>query len=130
MIAAGIALTTMALLQFQPGQPPVAKKSAHKTVIHGETLVADYYWLRNKTSRDVISYLEAENAHTDTVMKKTEKLQSQLYDEMLGRIKQTDLSVPYPYRGYLYYTRTEEGKQYQIYCRKSKGSNKEEILLD
>lgn len=127
MLTAAIAIMS---LQFQDATPPVAKKVAHKTDIHGETLVDNYRWLQKKTDKAVIDYLNAENAYTDKVMKDTDALQKDIYDEMLGRIKQTDLSVPYPYRGYLYYTRTEEGKQYQIYCRKSKGSNKEEILLD
>jgi oligopeptidase B len=75
--------------------------------------------------------VEAENAYTQAMMKDTEDLQTQLYAEMLGRIKQTDLSVPVPRDGYFYYTRTEEGKQYAIYCRKRESLEAvEEILLD
>jgi len=111
--------------------PPVAKKVPRVTVVHGDTLKDDYYWLREKTNPEVISYLEAENAYTAAVMKPTEALQQSLYQEMLARIQQTDLSVPYHYGGYLYYSRTEEGKQYSIQCRK-KGSQDapEEVVLD
>lgn len=111
--------------------PPVAKKIPKTTTIHGDTLVDDYFWLREKSNPDVINYLKAENAYTEAVMKPTAALQETLYTEMLARIKETDLSVPYPKDGYLYYTRTEQGKQYPIYCRK-KGTlrAKEETLLD
>ena len=99
--------------------------------MHGDRRVDDYGWLREKTSPDVISYLEAENAYADAFMKPTEELQKKLYDEMLARIKQTDVNVPYRMGDYFYYTRTEQGKQYPIYARK-KGSvdAAEEILLD
>lgn len=111
--------------------PPVAKKVPHKAELHGEVRVDDYYWLRDKEDPEVIKYLEAENAYTAKVMKPTEPIQKRLYDEMLGRIKQTDQSVPYKYGGYWYYTRTVEGKQYSIRCRK-KGSPTapEEVILD
>ena len=69
----------------------------------------------------VLEYLKEENAYTDAVLKPTEELQEKLYSEMLGRILQTDLSVPYRLRGYSYYSRTVEGKQYSIYCRKAEG---------
>lgn len=112
-------------------QPPVAAKKPHVTTIHGYTLTDDYFWLRDKGNPDVIKYLEAENAYTDALMAPTKGLQETLYKEMLGRIKQTDLSVPYSLGGYIYYSRTEEGKQYPYMCRR-KGSmdGGEEILLD
>ncbi|MBS1810794.1 MAG: S9 family peptidase [Acidobacteria bacterium] len=111
--------------------PPVAKKETKITTIHGDKLVDDYFWLREKSNPEVLNYLKAENAYTEAIMKPTEALQETLYKEMLGRIKETDLSVPYPKDGYLYYTRTEQGKQYPTYCRK-KGTlrGKEEVLLD
>jgi oligopeptidase B len=114
-----------------PGTPPVARKEPHVTRLHGETLEDDYYWLRNKGTPEVESYLNAELAYSRAFMKPTEGLQQKLYDEMLSRIQQTDLSVPFPERGYFYYSRTEQGKQYPIYCRK-KGSLRggEEVLLD
>jgi oligopeptidase B len=111
--------------------PPLAKKEAHIENWHGQRRPDDYFWLRQKGTPEVEDYLRAENAYTDSVMKPTEELQAKLYSEMLARIKQTDLSVPYEKRGYFYYSRTEEGKQYPIHCRK-KGSQQapEEILLD
>jgi len=93
--------------------------------------VDNYFWLREKTDPEVISYLESENAYTESVMKPTEEFQAVLYKEILGHIKQTDLSVPYKYGEYWYYTKTEEGKQYPLYCRK-RGSmaGEEQITLD
>ncbi len=118
-------LTTTAVL------PPAAKKIAKVDTIHGESRLDNYFWLRDKTNPEVLAYLDSENAYTETVMKQTEKLQAALYKEILGRIKQTDLSVPYRYGEYLYYTRTVEGEQYPIHCRK-RGSIEapEEITLD
>ena len=111
--------------------PPVAKKIPKVFELHGDRRVDDYYWLRDKSNPEVIAYLEAENAYTAGVMKPAEALQETLYKELLARIKQTDLSVPYRLRGYFYYVRFEEGKQYPIHCRK-KGSREapEQITLD
>ena len=112
-------------------RPPVARKAPHETKIHGYTLKDDYFWLREKSNPEVIAYLEAENAYTEEVMKPAKGLQETLYKEMLGRIKQTDLSVPARKGEYYYYSRTEEGKQYPYRCRR-KGSmtGSEEVLLD
>ena len=109
----------------------MAEKKTKTTNIHGTTLVDDYFWLREKTNPAVMSHLQAEDAYTETVMKPTAALQEKLYNEMLSHIKQTDRTVPYRSGNYFYYTRTEEGKQYPIYCRK-KGSPEapEEIVLD
>jgi oligopeptidase B len=111
--------------------PPVAKKVLKTTEINGHTLVDNYFWLREKKNPEVAAYLEAENKYTDAVMKPTEPLQKKLYDELLSRIKETDIEVPFKEGGYFYYVRTEAGKQYAIHCRK-KGSMDapEEILLD
>src|ERR1043165_5244875 len=111
--------------------PPMAKKIPKTTNIHGETLVDNYFWLREKNNPEVMAYLEAENAYTDAAMKPTENLQATLYKEMVGHIKETDRTVPYHDGDYFYYSRTEAGKQYPIYCRK-RGSldAKEEITLD
>jgi protease II len=87
-------------------------------MIHGDRRMDHYAWLRDKKDPRVIDYLKEENAYADRLMGGTKELQENLYQEMLGRILQTDLSVPYLLRGYSYYTRTEEGKQYAIYCRK------------
>jgi len=109
----------------------MADKKTKTTNIHGVTLVDDYFWLREKTNPAVMSYLKAEDAYTDTAMKPTSALQEKLYNEMLSHIKQTDENVPYRYGNYFYYSRTVEGKQYPIFCRK-KGSTEapEEILID
>jgi oligopeptidase B len=112
-------------------KPPIARREPVEQILHGDRRVDHYAWLRHKESPEVIAYLEAENAYTDELMKPTEGLQEKLYQEMLGRILQTDLSVPYKLRGYLYFTRTEEGKQYALHCRRRdvEGSA-EELLLD
>ena len=111
--------------------PPVAKKEPKVTDINGHKLVDNYHWLRDKKNPEVKAYLEAENAYTDAVMKPTEPLQKKLYGELLSRVKETDVEVPYRDGEYFYYTRTEAGKQYGIHCRK-KGSMDapEEIVLD
>jgi oligopeptidase B len=110
---------------------PVAKRVPKVTEINGYKLVDNYFWLRDKQNPDVRAYLEAENAYTDAVMKPTSSLQKKLYDEMLGRIKETDVDVPYKEGDYFYYSRTEAGKQYQIRCRKKGSLNApEEVLLD
>jgi oligopeptidase B len=112
-------------------KPPVAKKVPKTTEINGVTLVDNYFWMREKSNPEVKAYLEAENAYTDAVMQPTEALQKKLYTEMLSRIKETDVEVPYKNGTYFYYSRTEAGKQYSIYCRK-KGSMDapEEVMLD
>jgi len=112
-------------------QPPIAKKVPHVTTIHGERLVDNYYWLRQKDNPEVLAYLRAEDAYTDWFMKPTKPLQETLYQEMLGRVQETDQSVPYRQGDWFYYHRTEEGKQYQTHCRK-KGSvdAPEEVTLD
>jgi oligopeptidase B len=112
-------------------RPPMTEKKTKTTKIHNDTMVDDYFWLREKSNPEVIAHLEAENAYAEAAMKPTAALQDKLYKEMVGHIKETDRSVPYQWGGYFYYTRTEEGKQYPINCRK-KGSvdAPEEIVLD
>jgi oligopeptidase B len=111
--------------------PPVAKIQPKVDTLFGQVMVDNYFWLRERGTPQVIEYLEAENAYTDAMMKHTQGLQERLYQEMLSRIKETDMSVPVRWDDYYYYSRTEEGKQYRIYCRK-KGTlqAEEEILLD
>jgi oligopeptidase B len=112
---------------------PVARVEPKEMVNHGVTRVDDYYWMRDDERDDpeVLAHLEAENAYTDAVMEGTEALQKELFEEMKGRLEQDDASVPYLSRGFWYYTRFEEGKEYPIYCRK-KGSMEadEQIIID
>lgn len=122
--------------------PPIAFKDDSVLTIHGDTRIDPYFWMRlsdeqkldeqpDEQTQKVIDYLNSENNYTFTVLKATEQLQEALYDEIVGRIKQTDESVPYFKNGYWYYNRFEEGQEYPVYCRK-KGTllNKEEILVD
>ncbi|HEY0784967.1 MAG TPA: S9 family peptidase [Acidobacteriaceae bacterium] len=99
--------------------PPHARAERTETHLHGHTLVDEYAWLRNKESPEVLEYLAEENAYTDAILAPTLPLQSQLYEEMLSHIKQTDVSVPAEENGWWYYTRTSEGAQYPVYCRKA-----------
>ena len=125
-----IAAAALGALAEAPA-PPVAKKVPKTIAIHGDERVDEYGWLRDKSSAETIAYLDAENAYADALMKPTEKLQTELYDEMLGRIKQTDMNVPFRRNGYFYYSRTVEGQQYPIHARKKGGLDAdEEILLD
>jgi oligopeptidase B len=120
-------------------RPPRARQEPTPTPLHGQTLEDNYRWMRDKSSPELLAHLEAENAYTNSVMAPTEQLQAKLYAEMLSHIKETDESVPYRDRGWFYYTRTVEGRQYPIHCRRlatGADSNKpdesqpEEILLD
>jgi oligopeptidase B len=114
--------------------PPVAHKQHTETMHHGITLSDDYAWLRDKDNPEVTAYLKAENEYAEAVTAELAPLRDQLYNEMLSHIKQTDESAPYREGDWWYYIRTEEGKQYSIFCRK-RGSvaapeGPEEILLD
>jgi oligopeptidase B len=112
-------------------QPPIARRQQTVNTFHGHRLADDYAWLREKTSPEVIAFLEQENAYTRAVMKPTEELQAKLYDEMLSHIKETDVSVPFRDKDYFYYSRTEQGAQYPIYCRKHGSLEAEEdVILD
>lgn len=110
---------------------PIAKKVPVIHTICDNKLLDDYAWMREKDAPEVLDYLKAENAFTETTMAFAKPLQAKLYEEMLARIKQTDLSVPVKNRGFYYYSRTEEGKEYPLYCRK-KGTLEapEEVMLD
>src|SRR5918995_2905287 len=118
-------------LQSEVVAPPIARAIPRVEVVHGETRVDPYYWMREKSNPEVIAYLDAENRHTDSVMRHTEDLQERLYQEMRARIKEADLSVPERLDDYLYYSRTETGGQYPIVCRKQGSAEAgEEVLLD
>jgi oligopeptidase B len=126
-----VASSSATRLAAQDLTPPSAKVIARIDTLHGDIRTDNYFWIREKTNPDVISYLNAENAYTAAKMKHTEALQQRLYDEMLRRIKETDLSVPFRDHGYWYYNRTEKGKSYPIRLRK-KGSldAPEEVIID
>jgi oligopeptidase B len=126
-------------------QPPVAKKVPEKMTIHGHTRVDNYYWMKltdeqkeagskdsaDAQTADVLEYLVAENDYREEVMKDLAPFQDSLFNEIVGRIKQTDMSVPTKVRGYWYYSRYEEGKEYPFYCRrKDSMENEEEIMLN
>lgn len=115
----------------QTPQPPVAPVIPHHETRHGTEVVDNYFWLREKSNPEVIKYLESENAYTEAMTRGLKPFEDALYNEILSHIKQTDLTVPVRRGGYYYYSRTEEGKQYPIRCRK-KGSLQanEEVLLD
>ena len=111
--------------------PPHARREPAVTEVHGDRRVDDYHWLRNKGSRSVNAYLRAENAYTAAMMKPSQRLQDTLYREMLARIKETDVEVPYRDGGYFYYSRTRKGKQYRIFCRRLGNVDApEQIVLD
>ena len=121
-------------------QPPVARIEHTETTLHGVTLTDDYAWLRQKDNPGVAEYLEAENAYAEAVMAPLEALRGELYDEMLSHIQQTDMSVPFRDGAWWYYTRTEEGLQYAIHCRRRANPHNgatgpeegapEEVILD
>ena len=122
--------------KWPSAKAPIATTTSYKRIIHGDTVIDNYYWMidyfkKGSDSTKVVDYLKAENTYLDTMMKKTDQLQADLFKEMKGRIKERDESVPVFKNGYFYYTRTEDGQQYFKYCRK-RGSlkAKEEILLD
>ncbi len=123
-------------------EAPIAEKSPKALTIHNDTRIDNYYWMKlsdeqkkaehpDDITKKVVNYLNAENDYTDTVLGHTKPFQESLYNEIIGRIKQTDMSVPYKENGYFYITRYEEGKEYAIHSRK-KGrlESEEEILVD
>ncbi len=114
-----------------PPQPPMAKVIPTKLENHGYARTDNYFWLKERDNPDVLAYLESENEYTEAVMAHTKELQEQLFEEIKGRIKETDTSVPYRLDDYWYYTRWEESEEYPIYARK-KGSldAAEEVMLD
>ncbi|MBN1597638.1 MAG: S9 family peptidase [Bacteroidales bacterium] len=111
--------------------PPKAKKQTQELIIHDHKRIDPYFWLNKRENPEVLEYLKAENDYTSEMMKDTEGLQDVLFNEIVSRIKQTDMSVPYFLNGYYYYTRYEEGKEYPVYCRKQGSLDaQEEIMID
>ncbi len=98
--------------------PPLAKRVPHVHEAHGDRRVDDYHWMRERKDPDVTAYLEAENTYTEAVMAPTRALQDRLYAEIVGRIQETDLSVAVPHGPFRYYSRSVEGLQYHVYCRR------------
>ncbi len=123
-------------------KPPSAEKIPHELVSHGNTRVDNYYWMKlseeqknaenkDEQTRKVLDYLNAENTYREAVLDHTKPLQEKLYNEIIGRIKQADESVPYKENGYWYYTRYEQGQEYPIYCRKKGDLDAaEEVMLN
>lgn len=114
-------------LKFTPPRP---RQIPHEIFAHGLQWNDPYFWLRDRGNPEVLKHLQAENAYTEQMMADTQPFQEKLYKEILSRIKETDLSVPVKIDDYFYYTRTEQGKQYAIHCRKKGGAGHEEIILD
>lgn len=111
--------------------PPKAEKIKKELTLHHHTRIDNYYWLNQRDNPKVIEYLKAENDYLKAVMKHTEALQEKLFNEIIGRIKKDDSSVPYKTKGYYYYSRYEKGKEYPLYCRRKESmENPEEIMLD
>jgi len=117
--------------QDQALQPPVAARISKSITYHSDRITDDYFWLRDKADPRVAEYLEAENRYADAMLADTAKFQERLYKEILSHVQQTDVNVPYRKGDYLYYSRTEKGKQYAIYCRKKAVARApEEVTLD
>ena len=141
-ILIGIVLSFIACASVQPvlereriikPKPPIAKKIPYETSIHDTILVDNYHWMKDKSRTDpeVIAHIKKENAYTDSVLFNTKELQEQLYQEIVGRIQKTDLSVPVRIDSFYYYWKDVEGKEYSLYCRKkSIPDAKEEIVID
>ena len=110
--------------------PPRAAKKTREYTIHKKTHRDDYYWLREKENPEVISYLKEENLYTKNVLKSTENLQEELFQEMKARIKEDDVTAPERKGNYLYYYKTMKGKQYKAYYRRKMDEGEEELLLD
>ena len=121
------------MTDITPLQPPVARKQHTETTLHGTTLTDDYAWLREKENPEVTAYLDAENAYAEANVAPLNGLRDRLYLEMLSHIKQTDVSVPFRDGAWWYYSRTEEGRQYAVLCRKAELSGvdaPEQTVLD
>ncbi len=126
-----IAASATSHADAQRATPPVAVRQPKVDTLHGDVLTDDYAWFRNRGNPAVIAHLEAENAYTESMTAATQPLRDALYAELVGRIKETDLSVPTFDAPYWYYTRTEQGKPYPIYCRKLRSLEApEEVIFD
>jgi oligopeptidase B len=130
-LLAAFGVAALMPLAAQTSQPPVAPVKEHREVRHGETVIDNYFWLRQKSDPEVVRYLQAEDAYTAEQTHALKPFEEALYTEMLSHIRQTDMGVPVRRGAYLYYARTVEGKQYPIHCRrKGMMDAPEEVLLD
>jgi len=131
LLAAGGLAGCGADVPRQQPTPPVARAIPQELEAHGHVRIAPYFWLRERENPEVVAYLEAENTYLGAAMAHTEELQNTIFEEIKGRIRKDDSSVPHLYDGYFYYRRYEKDREYPIYCRKE-GSidSAEEILLD
>jgi len=125
-----LAATLHAQLALDAAKPPFAPKKPKDVSVHGDPRSDDFFWLRDKTNPAVLTHLRAENAYTEAVMAPTQPLRDRLYAEMVARIKETDTNPPARKGSWWYYSRTEKGKQYPIYCRRRAIDAAEEIILD
>lgn len=116
---------------LEVNKAPKAKKIDHILSLHGVDRNDPYFWMNQRDDKDVIEYLEAENKYAEEILEPTKGLQDELYEEIVGRIKKDDESVPFYQNGYFYYVRFEKGKEYPIYCRKKQLlENPEEVVID
>lgn len=123
--------TFAAPLALAAAKPPFAAKKPKDVSLHGDTRIDDYFWLRDKTDAAVLAHLRAENAYTEAATAPLQPLREALYREMVGRIKESDSNPPAKKGEWWYYSRTEQGKQYPIYCRKHRSTDAaEQVILD
>src|SRR6266516_2619071 len=131
LLALSIVVVAPATSSAQDLTPPVASVKPKVDTLHGEVRTDNSFWIREKSNPDVVAYLNAENSYTAARMKHTEALQQRLYDEMLSRIKETDVTVPFRDNGYLYWSATEKGKSYPIRMRKrATAGAPDEVVID
>lgn len=130
-LPAAVLLTAIMTATAFAAEPPRAKKVPHRLEKHGQVRVDDYFWLKERSNPEVLAYLKAENDYTDAAMKHTEGLQQKLFEEMKGRVKQDDSTVPFKYGGYYYYKTFRTGGEYPVFARRRGAPDgPEEILLD
>ncbi len=121
----------MERVKVTPARPPVAAQRPRVLEAHGDRRIDPYYWLRERENPEVIAYLEAENAYTEGVIGESADLQAKLYQEIVGRVQETDTSAPTFEKGWWNYTRTVEGLDYEIYCRRPGSMDApEQVILD
>ena len=115
-----------------PPTPPTAARRPVVLTEHGDQRVDDWYWLRERDNPEVVAYLEAENSYADAVLASSRELEDRLFAEIKARIQETDVSAPVPDGPWEYLTRTHEGQQYAVHCRRPRGGTETEetVLLD